>query len=57
MNTAQSLAPPPTTTSDCPEGTRQIIDGRERVMYDGYWIKTYRFPPIRWKPRKSSSMP
>ncbi len=44
MNTAQSLTPPPTTSSDCPEGTRRIIDGRERVMYDGYWIKTYPVP-------------
>ena len=44
MNTAQSLAPPPTTSNDCPEGTRRIIDGRERVMYDGYWSKTYPVP-------------
>lgn len=27
-----------------PEGTRRIIDGRERVFYDGYWIKTYPVP-------------
>jgi hypothetical protein len=26
------------------EGTRRIIDGRERVFYDGYWIKTYPTP-------------
>lgn len=24
-----------------PEATRRIIGGRERVFYDGYWIKTY----------------
>lgn len=30
---------------DCPpEGTRRILDGRERVFYDGYWIKTYPTP-------------
>lgn len=27
-----------------PEGTRRIIDGQERVLYDGYWIKTYPVP-------------
>ncbi len=27
-----------------PEGTRRIIDGLERVYYDGYWIKTYPVP-------------
>ena len=26
------------------EGTRRIIDGQERVFYDGYWIKTYPVP-------------
>ena len=26
------------------EGTRRIINGRERVFYDGYWIKTYPTP-------------
>ena len=30
---------------DCPpEGTRRVIDGRERVFYDGYWIRTYKTP-------------
>ena len=30
---------------DCPpEGTRRVIDGRERVFYDGYWIRTYPTP-------------
>jgi len=27
-----------------PEGTRRIIDNQERVLYDGYWIKTYPVP-------------
>lgn len=27
-----------------PEGTRRLIDGEERVLYDGYWIKTYPVP-------------
>ena len=44
MNTAQILTPPPKTTEDVPEGTRRMIDGMERVMYDGYWIKTYPVP-------------
>ena len=26
------------------EGTRRIIDDRQRVFYDGYWIKTYPVP-------------
>jgi hypothetical protein len=30
---------------ECPaEGTRRVIDGRERVFYSGYWIKTYPAP-------------
>ena len=30
---------------DCPpEGTRRVLDGRERVFYDGYWIRTYPTP-------------
>lgn len=30
---------------DCPpEGTRRLFDERERVLYDGYWIKTYPAP-------------
>ena len=27
-----------------PEGTRRIVDGVERVFYEGYWIKTYTVP-------------
>ena len=26
------------------EGERRIIDGQERVFYDGYWVKTYPAP-------------
>ena len=30
---------------DCPsEGTRRVIDGWERVFYNGYWVKTYPMP-------------
>ncbi|MDD3354347.1 hypothetical protein [Zoogloea sp.] len=27
-----------------PEGTKRLIDGRERVYYSGYWVKTYEVP-------------
>ncbi|WP_374484775.1 hypothetical protein [Zoogloea sp.] len=30
--------------SNVPEGTKQIIDGRERVFYSGYWVKIYQVP-------------
>src|SRR5574343_1848901 len=26
------------------EGTRRVVDGQERVFYEGYWIKTYPVP-------------
>lgn len=29
---------------DIARGTRQIIDGNQRVYYDGYWVKTYQVP-------------
>ena len=44
MNMTETLAPPPKATDDLPEGTRRIIEGQERVLYDGYWIKTYPVP-------------
>lgn len=44
MNTAHQLDQVPTTADTPPEGTRRIIDGLERVFYDGYWIKTYPVP-------------
>ena len=31
-------------TLTLPEGTRRVIDGQERVLYEGYWIKTYPVP-------------
>ena len=35
----------PDSQAVCPtEGTRRIIEGEERVFYDGYWIKTYPVP-------------
>ncbi len=30
--------------NNVPEGTKQQIDGRERVFYSGYWVKTYKVP-------------
>lgn len=27
-----------------PNGTKQVVDGEERIFYDGYWIKAYRPP-------------
>jgi hypothetical protein len=40
MNEDLSAKTPP--SDDCPaEGARRVIDGRERVFYNGYWIKTY----------------
>lgn len=43
MNTVCKLEP---ILSDAPpcEGTRRIIGNEERVLYDGYWIKTYSVP-------------
>ena len=32
------------STTSPPNGTRRVIDGVERVYYDGYWIKTYPIP-------------
>ena len=29
---------------DIPNGTLRVIDGRERIYTDGYWIKTYPVP-------------
>lgn len=30
--------------TEIPRGKRQVIDGRMRVFYDGYWVKTYDAP-------------
>ena len=32
------------TSAQIPRGTKQVIDGRLRVYYDGYWVKTYEVP-------------
>ena len=29
---------------DIATGTERVIDGRLRVYYDGYWIKSYEIP-------------
>lgn len=34
----------PNSDDKPPEGARRIIQGQERVFYDGYWIKTYPVP-------------
>ena len=44
MNSVYRLEVEQTFTDPAPEGTRRLIDGRERVLYDGYWIKTYPAP-------------
>lgn len=48
---------PITKPSSCPEeipaeGTRRVIDGQERVFYDGYWVKTYPVPANSMEARK-----
>jgi len=30
--------------AEIPRGTRQVINGCERIYYDGYWVKTYQAP-------------
>ena len=44
MNTVHHLEPCNAPDTDLPEGTRRLIAGQERVLYDGYWIKTYPVP-------------
>jgi hypothetical protein len=44
MNNVHRLERPPTYEAPPPEGTRRIINDEERVLYDGYWIKTYPVP-------------
>lgn len=44
MNTVHHLEQPVVNDENPPEGTRRIIGGQERVLYDGYWIKTYTVP-------------
>jgi hypothetical protein len=44
MDSVFRLELPRTADEAIPEGTRRLIDGQERVLYDGYWIKTYTVP-------------
>jgi len=44
MTTPHQLAHVPDQADHPPEGTRRLINGQERVFYDGYWIKTYPVP-------------
>lgn len=44
MDTVFRLEFPRNTDAAITEGTRRLIDGQERVLYDGYWIKTYPVP-------------
>src|SRR6185369_15426322 len=44
MNTVYRLDRAACNEANPPEGTRRLIDGQERVLYDGYWIKTYPVP-------------
>lgn len=44
MTSIDLLAPVTNPADRPPEGTRRVIDGLERVFYDGYWIKTYPVP-------------
>lgn len=44
MNSVYHLEHRDSLEDNPPEGTRRLIDGGERVLYDGYWIKTYEVP-------------
>ena len=44
MNNVHRLERPASGEAPPPEGTRRIINHEERVLYDGYWIKTYPVP-------------
>lgn len=44
MNSIRNLERVPAGGDIPPEGTRRVIDGEERVFYEGYWIKTYPVP-------------
>jgi len=53
MNTVYRLTRASSNVELPPEGTRRIIDGKERVLYDGYWIKTYPVPADSLQAKKS----
>ncbi len=44
MDIVHKLEIPAHSEDAPPEGTRRMIAGQERVLYDGYWIKTYAVP-------------
>lgn len=44
MNTVHRLERSLSNESPPCEGTRRIVNDEERVLYDGYWIKTYAVP-------------
>ena len=44
MNKVRNPRAKPTPPTLPRDGTRRVIGGRERVYYDGYWIKTYPVP-------------
>ena len=44
MNNVYHLENRDSPDDNPPEGTRRLINGEERVLYDGYWIKTYEVP-------------
>ena len=44
MTHVVNLDRPAPEAATIPEGTRRIVNGDERVFYDGYWIKTYTVP-------------
>jgi hypothetical protein len=44
MNNVYQLPSNGCAEENLPEGTRRMIAGQERVLYDGYWIKTYPVP-------------
>ncbi|WP_291986335.1 hypothetical protein [Candidatus Accumulibacter sp. ACC007] len=53
MNNVFRLEPPSTIDPLPPEGRRRVFDDEERVLYDGYWIKTYPVPADSLQGKKS----
>ena len=53
MNTVHLLTRSSNDDELPPEGTRRIISNGERVLYDGYWIKTYPVPADSLQAKKS----
>ena len=53
MNTVRRLDRSSSDDELPTEGTRRIINGEERVLYDSYWIKTYPVPADSLQAKKS----